>query len=49
MAVVRAKAFAVGREPGANYLVFGAGEENVAVFSVSVVEESEIGFPCGAS
>ena len=35
MAVVGAEAFAVGGEPGADYLVFGAGEENVAVFGVS--------------
>ena len=36
MAVVGAEAFAVGGEPGADYLVFGAGEEDVAVFGVSV-------------
>ena len=36
MAVVGAEAFAVGGEPGADYLVFGAGEEYVAVLGVSV-------------
>ena len=36
MAVVGAEAFAVGGKPGADYLVFGAREENVAVFGVSV-------------
>ena len=41
MAVVGAEAFTVGGEPGADYLIFGAREENVAVFSVSVGEESE--------
>ena len=35
MAVVGAKPFAVRTEPGADYLIFGAGEENVAVFAVS--------------
>lgn len=35
MAVVGAEAFAVGREPGTDYLVFGTGEEDVAVFGVS--------------
>lgn len=41
MAVVGTEAFAIGGEPGANDLVFGAGEEDVAVFGVSVGEESE--------
>ena len=44
MAVVGAEAFAVGGEPGADDLVFGAGEEYVAVFGVSVgfeITESE--------
>lgn len=36
VAVVGAEAFAVGGEPGADYLVFGAGEEYVAVSGVSV-------------
>lgn len=36
MAVVGAEAFAVGGEPGANHLIFGAGKEDVAVFGVSV-------------
>lgn len=36
VAVVGAEAFAVGGEPGADHLVFGAGEEDVAVFGVSV-------------
>lgn len=35
MAVVGAEAFAVGGEPGTNYLVFCAGKENIAVFGVS--------------
>ena len=39
VSVVRAEAFAVGGEPGADYLVFGAGEEDVAVFGVSVGRE----------
>ena len=38
VAVVGAEAFTVGGEPGADDLVFGAGEENVAVFGVSVNE-----------
>ena len=33
--MVGAEAFAVGREPGADDLIFGAGEEDVAVFGVS--------------
>lgn len=36
VAVVGAEAFAVGGEPGADDLVFGAGEEDVAVSGVSV-------------
>ena len=36
MAVVGTKAFTVGGEPGADDLIFGAGEEYVAVFGVSV-------------
>lgn len=36
VAVVSAETFAVGREPGADYLIFGGGEEDVAVFGVSV-------------
>lgn len=36
MAMVGAEAFAVCGEPGADYLVFGAGEEDVAIFGVSV-------------
>ena len=39
MPVVGAEAFAVGGEPGADYLVFGAGEEDVAIFGVSVGRE----------
>jgi len=35
VAVVGAEAFAVGGEPGADDLVFCAGEEDVAVFGVS--------------
>ena len=35
MSVVGAEALAVRGEPGADYLVFGAGEEYVAVFCVS--------------
>ena len=35
MAVVGAEAFAVGGEPGADYLVFCAREEDVAIFCVS--------------
>ena len=35
MAVVGAEAFAVGGKPGADYLVFGAGKEYVAVFGIS--------------
>ena len=35
VAVIGAEAFAVGGEPGADYLVFGAGEEDVAIFGVS--------------
>ena len=41
MAVVGAEAFAVGGEPGTNYLVFCAREEDVAVFGVSMGSESE--------
>ena len=41
MAVIGAEAFTVGGKPGADYLVFGAGEENVAIFGVSVGRESE--------
>ena len=44
MTVVGAEAFTVGGEPGADYLVFGAGEEYVAVFGVSVVCKSQRGF-----
>ena len=40
MPMIGAKAFAVGGEPGADYLVFGTGEEDVAVFSVSMGKES---------
>ena len=36
MAVVGAEAFTVGGEPGADDLVFGAGEEDIAIFGVSV-------------
>ena len=36
MAVIGTEAFAVGGEPGADDLIFGAGEEYVAVFGVSV-------------
>ena len=36
VAMICAKAFAVGGEPGADNLVFGTGEEDVAVFGVSV-------------
>ena len=39
VAVIGAEAFAVGGEPGADYLVFGAGEEDVAIFGVSVGKE----------
>lgn len=35
VAVVGAEAFTVGGEPGADYLVFGTGEEDVAVFGIS--------------
>jgi len=38
--MVGAKALTVGGEPGADYLVLGTGEEDVAVFSVSVGKES---------
>ena len=41
MAVVCAEAFPVGGEPGADDLVFGAGEEDIAVFGVSVGRESD--------
>lgn len=41
VAVVGPEAFAVGGEPGADYLIFGAGEEYVAVFGVSVGLESQ--------
>ena len=41
MAMVCAEAFTVGGEPGADDLVFGAGEEDVAVFGVSIGKESE--------
>ena len=37
MAVIGTKAFAVSGEPSADDLIFGAGEEYVAVFGVSVV------------
>ena len=40
MTVVGTEAFAVGGEPGADYLIFGAGEEDVAVFGVSVGERN---------
>ena len=42
MAVVGAEAFAVGGEPGADYLVFGAREEYVAVFGIPRGYESEV-------
>lgn len=41
VAVVGPEAFAVGGEPGADDLIFGAGEEYVAVFGVSVGLESQ--------
>ena len=41
MAVIGTEAFTIGGEPGADDLVFGAGEEYVTVFGVSVVSESE--------
>lgn len=41
VAVIGAEAFAVGGEPGADYLVFGAGEEDVAIFGVSVGRKRE--------
>ena len=34
--MVGAEAFAIGRKPGTDYLIFGAGEEDVAIFGVSV-------------
>lgn len=36
VAVIGTEAFAVGGEPGADHLIFGAGEEDVAVFGVSM-------------
>lgn len=36
VAMIGTEAFAVGGEPGADYLIFGTGEEYVAVFGVSV-------------
>ena len=36
MAVVGAKALTIGGEPAADYLIFGGGEEDVAVFGISV-------------
>ncbi len=42
VAMVGAEAFAVGGEPGADYLVFGAGEEDVAVFGVSMGKSQRI-------
>lgn len=41
VAVVGAEAFTVGGEPGADDLIFGAGEENVAVFGVSVINSQK--------
>ena len=41
MAVIGTEAFAVGGEPGADDLILGAGKEYVAVFGVSVGQESE--------
>lgn len=41
VAVIGTEAFAVGGEPGADYLIFGAGEEYVAVFGVSVSFQSQ--------
>ena len=35
MAMIGAQAFSVGGKPGADYLIFGAREEYVAVFRVS--------------
>ena len=54
MAVIGTEAFAVCGKPGADYLIFGAGEEYVAVFGVSMGQESEEsvrkedGLVCGA-
>ena len=36
MAVIGTKAFTIGGEPGADDLIFSAGEEYVAVFGVSM-------------
>ena len=41
MTVISTEAFAIGGEPGADDLIFGTGEEYVAVFGVSVGQESE--------
>ena len=41
MAMIGTEAFAIGGEPGADDLIFGTGEEYVAVFGVSVDSESE--------
>ena len=54
MAVIGTEAFAIGGEPGADDLIFGTGEEYVAVFGVSVGQGSdesvrkESGFVFGA-
>lgn len=44
MAVVGAEAFAVRGEPCADYLVFGAGEEDVTVFGVPVSNSQDFRF-----
>ena len=41
VAVVCTEAFTVGGEPGADDLILGAGEEDIAVFGVSMGKESE--------
>ena len=46
VAVVGAEAFAVSGVPGADYLVLRAGEEDVAIFGVSLMDLSQ-GFLVG--
>jgi len=46
VAVVGAETFAIGGEPGADYLVFGAGEEDIAVLGVSVRRMSQRNVLC---
>ena len=47
MAVIGAEALTVSGEPGADYLIFGGGEEEIAVFIVSVSESYISGGFCG--